>query len=117
MFIPDLTFFTPYPHPHQRMLEFLTQKLEIKIRDAHPGPRIPDLDSFLSRAPDPSVKKAPDPDSGSATMIKLLILYGNKFNPNPQQSLSVQNKITLIKLSTCMHVPVPHGLPDNACYT
>ncbi len=29
----------------------------------------PDLDFLLSRMPDPGVKKIPDPESGSATLI------------------------------------------------
>jgi len=38
------------------------------IRVVHPGSRIRMLTFYPSRIPDPGVKKAPDPGSGSATL-------------------------------------------------
>jgi hypothetical protein len=38
------------------------------IRDVHPGSRIQMLTFYPSRTPDPGVKKAPDPGSGSANL-------------------------------------------------
>jgi hypothetical protein len=38
------------------------------IRVAHPGSRIRMLTFYPSRIPDPGVRKAPDPGSGSATL-------------------------------------------------
>ncbi len=43
--------------------------LKIKIRHVHAGSRILNLDFFPSRIPDLGVKKAPDPGSGSATLV------------------------------------------------
>jgi hypothetical protein len=40
------------------------------IRVVHPGSRIRMLTFYPSRIPDPGVKKAPDPGSGSATLLK-----------------------------------------------
>jgi hypothetical protein len=40
------------------------------IRVVHPGSQIRMLTFYPSRFPDPGVKKAPDPGSGSATLIK-----------------------------------------------
>ncbi len=42
--------------------------LENMIRVVHPGSRIRMLTFYPSRIPDPGVKKAPDPGSGSATL-------------------------------------------------
>jgi hypothetical protein len=39
------------------------------IRVVHPGSRIRMLTFYPSRIPGPGVKKAPDPGSGSATLI------------------------------------------------
>jgi hypothetical protein len=43
------------------------------VRVVHPGSRIRMLTFYPSRIPDPGVKKAPDPGSGSATLI--LFMY------------------------------------------
>jgi hypothetical protein len=45
------------------------------IRVVHPGSRIldPDTDFLPCRIPDPGVKKAPNPGSGSATLIYFLV--------------------------------------------
>jgi len=42
------------------------------IRVVHPGSRIRMLTFYPSRIPDPGVKKAPNPGSGSATLVKIL---------------------------------------------
>jgi hypothetical protein len=61
-------FSIPYPGsrvdkiPDQR---FFTQR-KIRVFFSDPGSWMLDLDFFLSRIPDPGVKKAPDPGSGSA---------------------------------------------------
>jgi hypothetical protein len=43
------------------------------IRFVHPGSRIRMLTFYQSRIPDPGVKKAPDPGSGSATLVVISI--------------------------------------------
>jgi hypothetical protein len=58
------------------------------IRDVHPGSQIPDpkyqiqiLIFYPSRIPDPGVKKAPDPRSGSAILVAektYIIKEGNR---------------------------------------
>ncbi len=84
MFIPDLgsDFFpsrirtVSIPDPHQR-ISILTPKKPKKwflsSRKYDPGcsSRIPDPDADFQSIPDPGVKKAPDPGSGSATLIIL----------------------------------------------
>jgi hypothetical protein len=47
------------------------------IRVVHPGFRIRMLTFYPSRIPDPGVKKAPDPGSGSATLSPP---FSEKFN-------------------------------------
>ncbi len=44
------------------------------IRVVHPGSRIPDPDADFLPIPDRGVKKAPDPGSGFATLIKNSLL-------------------------------------------
>jgi hypothetical protein len=39
------------------------------------GCRIPDPDFYPSRIPDPGVNKAPDPGSGSATLVNILDMF------------------------------------------
>jgi hypothetical protein len=48
------------------------QALENMIRVVHPESRIRMLTFYLSRIPDPGVKKAPDPGYGSATLAYTL---------------------------------------------
>ncbi len=51
------------------------------IRVFHPGSRIRMLTFYPSRIPDPGVKKAPDPGSGSATLketLKKMVIH--RFN-------------------------------------
>ncbi len=43
------------------------------IRVVHPASRIRILTFYPSRIPDPGVKKAPDPGSGSATLVDSLL--------------------------------------------
>jgi hypothetical protein len=83
MFFPDPTFFHPGSElsPSRiRIKEFKYfnpkktkkngfQALENMIRVVHPGSRIRKLTFYPSRIPDPGVKKAPDPGSGSATLV------------------------------------------------
>jgi hypothetical protein len=56
----------PDPDPHKRIQVFLTLK---SVRDVHPGSKF-----FFHPYPDsyPGVKKAPDPGSGSATLLQNL---------------------------------------------
>jgi hypothetical protein len=80
MFIPDRTFFhpgselspsrIPDPKSSSKNLSILTPK-KAKKWFLSSGLFIPDPDAdFLpSWIPDPGVKKAPDPGSGSATLI------------------------------------------------
>ncbi len=73
--IPDLFFFSPgseffpfrIPDPHQRILVFLSKKLFLSSRKDDPGcsSRIRILIVYPSRIPDPGIKKAPDPGSGT----------------------------------------------------
>jgi hypothetical protein len=68
--IPDPTFF----HPGSELSPSRTpKKWFLSSRKYDPGclSRIPDPDAdfYPSRIPDPGVKKAPDPGSGSATLV------------------------------------------------
>jgi hypothetical protein len=58
----------------QRIVEVFTQKIfsmlsNIWVWDQGSGIRDPGSGKNLFRIPDPGVKKAPDPGSGSATLI------------------------------------------------
>jgi hypothetical protein len=57
----------------QRIKEFFTQKIVIKLSKIwvwDPRSEIRDPEkTYLFRIPDPGVKKAPDPGSGSATLL------------------------------------------------
>jgi hypothetical protein len=58
----------------QRIIELFTQKIVTKLSKIwvwDPGSEIrdPEKTHSGSRIPDPGVKKAPDPGSGSATLI------------------------------------------------
>jgi hypothetical protein len=64
----------PDPDPHQRIQVFVTQKTASKLSEKLSWVFKPDPGSgffFLSRIriPDPGVKKAPDPGSGSSTLV------------------------------------------------
>ena len=93
--IPDPTFFHPGsrirtvsitdPGSASKNLSILTPKkwfltLENMIRIVHPGSRIQMLTFYPSWIPDPGVKKAPDPGSGSAT---LNVTKKNQFSDPP----------------------------------
>jgi hypothetical protein len=72
MFIPDPTFF--HPGSWIRIKEFKyfnPRKWFLSSRKYDPGcsSRIRILTFYLSQIPDPGVKKAPDPGSGSATVV------------------------------------------------
>jgi hypothetical protein len=82
--IPDPNFFYPgsrvkkIPDPgsvsaSKQLSIFNTenciQALGNMNRDVHPGPWIHILIFYPSRIPDPGVKKAQDPESGSATLL------------------------------------------------
>jgi hypothetical protein len=82
MFIPDPTFFHPGSElsPSRILIKEFNyfnpkkaKKLFLSSKKYYPGcsSRIPDPDAdFLqSRIPDPGVKKAPNPGSGSATLL------------------------------------------------
>jgi hypothetical protein len=78
MFIPDPNFSIPDPGskrfriPHQRIHVFLTQRNVSKLSEIY-GPgcssRISDLDFSPIQDPGSRGQKAPDPGSGSATLI------------------------------------------------
>ncbi len=73
---PGSKFFHPgYLDPHERIKIFLTQILFLISRKYEPGysSRIRILIFFPSRIPDPGIKKAPDPASGSTTLQKAQI--------------------------------------------
>jgi hypothetical protein len=66
--IPDPNFLNP--GSASKNLSILTYKLVSKLLEICFGLFIPDPDLtfYPSRIPDPGVKKAPDPGSGSATL-------------------------------------------------
>ncbi len=67
-FIQDRIFSIPDPGSTSKNLSILTQKMVSKFSVIWSGLFIPDfLHPF--RIPDPGVKKAPDPGSGSATLV------------------------------------------------
>jgi hypothetical protein len=64
----------PGPDPHQRIKVFFALKLFLSswkmIWDVHPGSRIRIFSHFVSRMPDPGVKKATDPGSVTVFIYK-----------------------------------------------
>ena len=85
----------------QRIIELFTQKIVTKLSKISvwdPGSGI-----NLFRIPDPGVKKAPDPGSGSATLI-LLCGFGSgiwdSFNPG--------SGIEKSDLGSGVNIPDPH---------
>ncbi len=77
MFIPEPNFSIPdlwsrvkkIPDPQQRIYVFLAQKSVSKLSEIWSGI----LTFYPSRVPDPGVKKAPDLESGSATLAERLL--------------------------------------------
>ncbi len=79
MFIPDTgsNFFHPAsrvgkipdPDPHQRIKTCLTQKTDTKFSKIRSGMFIPDPGFGFFSIPDTGFNKAPDPRSGSATLL------------------------------------------------
>jgi hypothetical protein len=61
MFIPDPNFF--HPGPASKNLSIINPKTITKLSEIRTGLFIPNPD--LDFLPDPGVKKAPDPESGS----------------------------------------------------
>jgi hypothetical protein len=55
----------------QRIIELFTQKLSLSSQKYGFGIRDPRSGKNLFRIPDPGVKKAPDPGSGSATLCAM----------------------------------------------
>jgi hypothetical protein len=54
----------------QRIIELFTQKIVTKLSKIWDW----DPEKNLSRIPDPGVKKAPDPGSGSATLLTVYVM-------------------------------------------
>ncbi len=82
--IPDPTFFHP---GSSKNLSILTPKkakkwfLSSKKYDPGCSSRIPDADFLPSRILDPGIKKAPNPGSGSATLVpEELIAFSSTLN-------------------------------------
>ncbi len=50
-------------------------KVNTSVADLGCLSRIPDPDFYPSRIPDPGVNKAPDPGSGSATLVNILDMF------------------------------------------
>ncbi len=68
--IPDPKFF--HPGSTSKNLSILTQKIVLKLSEIWSGLFIPDPDPDFLRIPDPGVKKALDPWSGSATLQRYI---------------------------------------------
>ncbi len=76
MFIPDPNFF--HPGSASKNVSIWTQNIRGNmIRVVHPGSGFRILIFYSSRIPDLGVKKAPDPGSGSATL--LFDIFGQDF--------------------------------------
>jgi hypothetical protein len=78
----------------QRIIELFTQKIVTKlskiwVRDPRYGIRDPRSGKNLFRIPDPGVKKAPDPGSGSATL--------KSGAEGPQKNVKSEKKILLYR--------------------
>ncbi len=77
-YIPELNFFHP-GSPASKNLSILTKKTVSSSRKYDPGCsswiRILILYLYTSRIPYPGVKKAPDPGYGSATLLKITVIY------------------------------------------
>jgi hypothetical protein len=76
--IPEPNLSIPDPGSASKNLSILTQKngfltLGNMIRVVQTASRIRILTFYPSRIPDPGVKKAPDPGSGSATLVDSLL--------------------------------------------
>jgi hypothetical protein len=121
MYIPDPTFFHPkipdpnclHPGSRIRIKEFKNfnpkkpKKLFLKkpkkwflsSRKYDPGcsSRIRMLTFYPSRIPDPGVKKAPDPGSGSATLHIMLVFLGreSKWGPTFRQVGALKTDYTV----------------------
>ncbi len=86
-FHPRIRIFA-HPDPHQIILVFLTQINFSKLSEIRSGLFIPDPDPEFFLIPDPAVKKAPYPGSGSATLTRsstfsaIWMWYANFFAKN-----------------------------------
>ncbi len=89
----------------QRIIELFTQKIvnklsKIWVWDPGSGIRDPGSGKNLFRIPDPGVKKAPDPGSGSATLGDILdflvshLLYIQKYDTTPPPPSWVEKIVT-----------------------
>jgi hypothetical protein len=75
--IPNLNLFHPGSQIRIKEFKNVTQKLFLSSRKYVPGcsPRIPDPDFHPLWIPDPGVKKAPEPGSGSATLLRCTMFF------------------------------------------
>jgi hypothetical protein len=80
------------------------------IRDIHPRSRIRILIFHLFRIPDPGVKKAPDPGSGSATLQ--FIVSGSVADPDALNPVPETDPKFLQGRSFLLHL-IPNPEPDR----
>jgi hypothetical protein len=77
------------------------------IRVVHPGSRIRMLTFYPSRIPDPGVKKAPDPGSGSATLRSS---PSSTRAPRDKHGNRTLTKIYLNSLYCCYSDPLQYSI-------
>ncbi len=94
MFIPDPNFFHPGSRICIKEVKYFIKKFVSKLSDpGDPGcsSRIRILIFYPSRIPNPEVKKAPDPRSGSATLARRLDLCFSCYPTNSLEPLGLGN--------------------------
>jgi hypothetical protein len=110
MFIPDPNFF--YPRSRIQAQKDSRSRIRLRIKEyffpkncfflssrkyEHPGSRIRILSFYPSQSPDPGVKKAPNPGSGSATLFKSLLRAGVKHAVSTTAQLVSANDFTQLR--------------------
>ncbi len=106
------------PDPGSTSKSILTQKIDTKLSEilsglfVHPAP-----DFYQSQIPDPGVKKAPDPGSGSATKISLFSVRNTAYKLKLKRSTSYYIfKLGLLKIIFTRADVYSSGLRFNVFY-
>ncbi len=93
----------------QRIIELFAQKIVTKLSSLGSGIRDPGSGKNLFRIPDPGVKKAPDPGSGSATLL-LWVIFA-LLDPDPESEYE-SGSTNLIVSGSKIRIRNPDSDPD-----